>query len=112
MQGRGSIKRGCGGELCGIWMICLSYWLLWLFYGRGKSVVRGLIWKEETRAEKPSEVVWWGRVYGGTRVLVKDWGYVSGLWEDCAVGGAYLVREDGARAKKCQEQLVLLNMGS
>ena len=58
MQGRGSTKRGCGGELCGIWMICLSYWHLWLFYGRGKSVVRGLIWKEETRAEKPSEVIW------------------------------------------------------
>ena len=44
-------------------------------------------------------------------MLVKDGGYVSGLCEDCAVGGAYLVREDGARAKKCQEQLVLLTMG-
>ena len=53
---------------------------------------------ELTRAEKPSEVM--RGVYGGTRVLVKDGGYVSGLCEDCAVGGAYLVREDGARAKK------------
>ena len=43
-------------------------------------------------------------------MLVQDGGYVSGLCEDCAVGGAYLVREDGARAKKCQEQLVLLTM--
>ena len=47
--------------------------------------MRGLIWKEETRAEKPSEVIWWG-VYGGTRVLVKDGGYVSGLWEEWAAG--------------------------
>ena len=44
-------------------------------------------------------------------MLVKDGGYVSGICEDCAVGGAYLLREDGARAKKCQEQLVLLTMG-
>ena len=44
-------------------------------------------------------------------MLVKDGRYVSGLCEDCAVGGAYLVREDSARAKKCQEQLVLLTMG-
>ena len=48
-------------------------------------MVRGLIWKEETRAEKPSEVIW-GGVYGGTRVLVKDGGYVSGLCEYWAVG--------------------------
>ena len=46
-----------------------------------------------TRAEKPSEVIRGG--CGGTRVLVKDGGYVSGLCEDCAVVGAYLVREDG-----------------
>ena len=61
-----------------------------------------------TRAENPSEVI--RGVYGGTRVLVKDGGYVSGLCENCAVGCACLVREDGARAKKCQEQLVLLTM--
>ena len=85
-----------------------------LFYGRGKiSGARANLERRNklTRAEKPSEVIW-GGVYGGTRVLVKDGGYVSGLCEDCAVGGAYLVREDGARAKKCQEQLVLLTMGS
>ena len=48
---------------------------------------------------------------GGTRVLVKDGGYVSGLCEDCAVGCAYCVREDGSSAKKWQKLLVLLAMG-
>ena len=33
---------------------------------------------------------------------------MSGLCEDCAVGGVYFVRKDGASAKKWQELLVLL----
>ena len=36
---------------------------------------------------------------------------MSGLCEDCAVGGAYWVREDGASEKRWQELLVLLAMG-
>ena len=36
---------------------------------------------------------------------------MSGLCEDCAVGGAYWVREDGASEKRWQEQRVLLTMG-
>ena len=44
-------------------------------------------------------------------MLVKDGGYVSGLCEDCAVGGAYLVREDGSSAKKWQKLLGFLVMG-
>ena len=31
--------------------------------------------------------------------------------EDCAVGGVYFMRKDGASAKKWQELLVLLAMG-
>ena len=56
-----------------------------------------------TRAEKPSKEI--RGLGGGTRVLVKDGGYVSGLCEVCAVGDAYLVREDGASAKKWQKLL-------
>ena len=52
---------------------------------------------ELTRAEKPSEVM--RGVYGGTRVLVKDGGYVSGLWEDWAVG-MHIWREKMVRERK------------
>ena len=33
---------------------------------------------------------------------------MSGLCEDCAVGGVYFVREDSASAKNWQELLVIL----
>ena len=50
-------------------------------------------------------------VDGGAKGASKRWGYVSGLCEDCADGGAYWVREDGASEKKWQELLVLLAVG-
>ena len=62
-------------------------------------MVRGLIWKEETRAEKPSEVIWGEgtRRYKGAS---KRWGLRERAMGKFGGWDAYLVREDGARAKK------------
>ena len=61
-------------------------------------MVRGLIWKEETRAEKPSEVIWGGvwRYKGAS----KRWGLRERAMGRFGGWDAYLVREDGERAKK------------
>ena len=95
---RATSKAGVLSRKVAEWMMRVSYWLLWLFYGRGKSVVRGLIWKEETRAEKPSEVIWGGvwRYKGAS----KRWGLCERAMERLGGWDAYLAREDGARAKK------------
>ena len=62
-----------------------------------------------TRAEKPSEVIRGGvwRYKGAS----KRWGLREQAMGRLGGWDAYLVREDGARAKKCQEQLVRFGHG-
>ena len=72
-------------ELCGILMILfelLAFVVVlwsWKICGARANLER----RNESRKAQGSDL---GRVYGGTRVLVEDGGYVSGLWEDWAVG--------------------------